>query len=242
MSNSCASSDVSQETSAFDGEGQLLRVFLRDVRKFPVLSREDEHSLAIRAAAGDKAAEARLVESNLRFVVKTAFKYWSPGSGLSLMDLIQEGCLGLLQSVKEFDLTYQVKLVSFADRAIKWGMIRVLVDCQRHKTDSLDEVVIYEEDGEGETRLDRLVSEDAGADLSALHKELRQLVGRLRARDREIIQGRFWRDVTATELGRLLGISRSRILQIESRALRQLRLIVGDDQPFCVSREGAYAE
>ncbi len=238
MSNSSPSFDVSEDRSSFGGEAELLRMVLRDARKFPVLSREEERSLAIRAAAGDRAAEARLVESNLRFVVKIGFEYWSPGSGLSLLDLIQEGCIELIRAVRTFDTTYQIRVISYAGDAIKWGMIRVLVDHRRHKCLSLDEA-IYEEDDEAETRLDRLVSEDAGADLIALHEELRRLVERLRAREREIIQQKFWKNATAAEIGRLLGISYQRILQIEARALYQLRRIVRDDQPFYISQEAA---
>jgi RNA polymerase sigma factor (sigma-70 family) len=149
------------------------------------------------------------------------------------MDLIQEGCFGLMRAVKRFDAIHQVRLISFAAPGIRWNMVRVLVEHHRHKCESLDEA-IYEEDGEGKTRLDRLVSEDADVDLAALHEELRRLVERLRDREREIIQGRFWRNTTAAEMGRLLNLSQQRILQIEARALYQLRRVVRDDQPFCV--------
>ncbi len=234
MSNSSPSIDAFQEPSSFNGEGQLFKMFLRDVRKVPVLSRDEERSLVMRAAAGERTAESRLVESNIRFVVKLGLEYWSPGSGLSLMDLIQEGCFGLMQAVKRFDAAHQIRLITYVAPAIKWSMLRVLADNRKHKCDSLDEA-IYEEDGEDETRLDRLVSEDAGADLATLHEEMRRLVERLKDRERQIIQGRYWRNATAAEMGRLLRLSQARIGQIESRALYQLRQIVKDDQPFCIS-------
>jgi RNA polymerase sigma-32 factor len=75
---------------------------MAEINKYPVLSREEEHKLAMRyRKKRDLEAARKLITSNLRFVVKIANEY--KGYGLNLMDLIQEGNIGLMQSVKRFD-------------------------------------------------------------------------------------------------------------------------------------------
>jgi RNA polymerase sigma-32 factor len=90
-----------------------LKVFLKEVEKYPVLSREEEYELAVRYyKEGDFEAAKRLVVSNLRFVVKVASEYVS--YGLPLLDLIQEGTIGLMQAVKKFNPYRGYRLISYA--------------------------------------------------------------------------------------------------------------------------------
>lgn len=91
----------------------LLQTYLREVQKYPLLSREEEHALAIRLVEhGDREALQRLVTSNLRFVVKIAYEYIH--YRVKLLDLIQEGNMGLVKAVQEFDPYKDVRLTTYA--------------------------------------------------------------------------------------------------------------------------------
>ncbi|MEE8409506.1 MAG: RNA polymerase factor sigma-32 [Myxococcota bacterium] len=93
-------------------EGQLER-YIAEMSKYPLLSREQEQALAYRLRDhGDITAAHQLVVSNLRFVVKIAYKY--RGYGLRLLDLIQEGNIGLMRAVKKFDPDKGYRLISYA--------------------------------------------------------------------------------------------------------------------------------
>jgi RNA polymerase sigma-32 factor len=90
-----------------------LKIFLKEIEKHPVLSREEEYELATRyRKEGDFEAARKLVVSNLRFVVKIASQYTS--YGFSLLDLIQEGTIGLMRAVKKFNPDRGYRLISYA--------------------------------------------------------------------------------------------------------------------------------
>src|SRR5436309_3241270 len=91
--------DVRDETRETSREN--LRVYLKEIARIPLLTREQEVELARRARAGDETAKAKLIESNLRLVVQIARRYLN--RGLPLPDLIEEGNLGLLRAVDKFD-------------------------------------------------------------------------------------------------------------------------------------------
>jgi RNA polymerase nonessential primary-like sigma factor len=78
-----------------------LRAYLREIRRAPLLTAQDEHDTAVRARAGDAAARRRLIERNLRLVVSIARRY--TGRGLALPDLIEEGNLGLMHAAGKFE-------------------------------------------------------------------------------------------------------------------------------------------
>jgi RNA polymerase primary sigma factor len=89
-----------------------LNAYIRDIAKFKPLSADDEKVLGRRIRDGDQEAVKRLVEANLRFVVHYAKRY--RGLGLSYMDLIHEGTLGLMEAAKRFDPERNVKFISYA--------------------------------------------------------------------------------------------------------------------------------
>ncbi len=90
-----------------------LKAFLRDIEKYTVLSREEEYKLAVRyREEGDLDSAKRLVVSNLRFVTKIASEYAS--YGFALLDLIQEGTMGLMRAIKKFNPERGYRLVSYA--------------------------------------------------------------------------------------------------------------------------------
>ena len=87
--------------------------YMAEIRKYPLLTKEEEHALAIKyRESGDREAAQRLVTSNLRFVVKVASEYTKFGA--RLIDLIQEGNVGLMQAVKEFNPYKGVRLITYA--------------------------------------------------------------------------------------------------------------------------------
>jgi len=104
-----------------------LKKYLMEVRKFPLLSREEELTLAKRWwEEKDRYAAYRLVVSNLRLVVKIAFEYQRAYT--NLLDLIQEGNLGLMQAVKKFDPYREVKLSSYASWWIRAYILKFIID------------------------------------------------------------------------------------------------------------------
>jgi RNA polymerase sigma-32 factor len=104
-----------------------LRAYMAEVARHPVLSREEEHELAVRyRETGDVEAAYKLVASNLRLVVKIAHEYRR--TAFQLLDLVQEGNLGLMQAVKKYDPWKGVKLSSYAAWWIRAYIIRFVME------------------------------------------------------------------------------------------------------------------
>jgi RNA polymerase primary sigma factor len=98
--------------SAGSEESALLKRYLREISRFPLLTPDEEKDLGARIQAGEKEALQTLVESNLRFVVSFSKKY--RGWGLSFQDLINEGNIGLIEAAKRFDPNKGVKFITYA--------------------------------------------------------------------------------------------------------------------------------
>ncbi len=103
-----------------------LRLYLRSIGRVPLLSAEEEVSLAKRIERGDIAAKQHMVEANLRLVVSIAKGY--VGRGLTLLDLIQEGSLGLIRAVEKFDYRRGYKFSTYATWWIRQAVTRSLAD------------------------------------------------------------------------------------------------------------------
>lgn len=103
-----------------------VRQFLSEIRQFPRLSPEEERELARRCAEGDEDAIRRMVNSNLRLVVSIAREY--SGRGVALLDLIQEGSIGLLVAAKKFDYTLEFRFSTYATKWIRQGVTRCLMN------------------------------------------------------------------------------------------------------------------
>ncbi|HNZ06286.1 MAG TPA: RNA polymerase sigma factor RpoD/SigA [Candidatus Cloacimonadota bacterium] len=101
---------------------KALQNYLREISKYKTLSREEEHQLGIRAKNGDTEALNRLIQSNLKFVVKIAARYQN--RGLSLSELISEGNIGLIKAIEKFDPDKDIKLISYA---IWWIKQRIML-------------------------------------------------------------------------------------------------------------------
>ena len=103
-----------------------LSQFLREIRAYPLLSREEEYALAKRCTSGDEDAIRMMVNSNLRLVVSVAKEY--AGRGVPLLDLIQEGSIGLLSAARNYDYTQNCRFSSYARQWIRQGVDRCVLN------------------------------------------------------------------------------------------------------------------
>ena len=106
-----------------------VRMYLREIGKIPLLTYDEELSLAKRVLEGDEEAKQKLVESNLRLVVSIAKKY--VGRGMLFLDLIQEGNMGLIKAVEKFDYTKGFKFSTYATWWIRQAITRAIADQAR---------------------------------------------------------------------------------------------------------------
>jgi RNA polymerase primary sigma factor len=232
-----------------EDDAGTLAVYLREIAKLPRLTADEERSLGacIQRGRGEAADNAmtRLVEANLRFVVSCAKRY--RGHGVSLLDLIHEGNLGLIEAARRFDPSRNVKFITYAVWWIREAMMHVLADQTRafsfppklfatlHGTVSdvsLNDPVSGRGDRPGGELADVLALdlvppiEDEmihQSDLDELTAALRDLDGK----EREVVRLRFGlgddEPRTLQEIGDRLHLSRERVRQIESRAKEKLR-------------------
>ena len=111
------------------GTDDPVRMYLKEIGTVPLLSADEEIELAKRKADGDEHAKERLIEANLRLVVSIAKRY--TGRGMSFLDLVQEGNLGLIKAVEKFDYTKGYKLSTYATWWIRQSVTRALADQAR---------------------------------------------------------------------------------------------------------------
>ena len=111
------------------GTEDPVRMYLKEIGTVPLLSADEELRLAKRKAEGDESAKESLIEANLRLVVSIAKRY--TGRGMSFLDLVQEGNLGLIKGVEKFDYTKGYKLSTYATWWIRQSVTRALADQAR---------------------------------------------------------------------------------------------------------------
>lgn len=111
------------------GNEDPVRMYLKEIGTVQLLSPEEEYTLAIRKQQGDEEAKQRLIEANLRLVVSIAKRY--TGRGMSFLDLVQEGNLGLIKGVEKFDPEKGFKLSTYATWWIRQSVTRALADQAR---------------------------------------------------------------------------------------------------------------
>jgi RNA polymerase primary sigma factor len=266
-----------------DGEGQvasidLLHTYVRQIGNGALLTRAEELELARRKDMGDEAARRRLVESNLRLVIAMARAYAS--SGVPLLDLIQEGNLGLMRAVEKFDYRRGYKLSTYATWWIRQSMTRAIADQARtirlplHVLDLIkklnrtnraltqklgreplpselaaeldisiervlelqrtieDPVSLEGPVGDGESNFAEMVEDqnarqpEAAVTRHQRERELQAALEELSERTRHVIEARFGLNdrepATLEQVGAEIGVTRERVRQIETRALREL--------------------
>ena len=111
------------------GTEDPVRMYLKEIGTVPLLTTEEELNLAKRKQEGDEYAKQKLIEANLRLVVSIAKRY--TGRGMSFLDLVQEGNLGLIKGVEKFDYTKGFKLSTYATWWIRQSVTRALADQAR---------------------------------------------------------------------------------------------------------------
>ncbi|MBR5657776.1 MAG: sigma-70 family RNA polymerase sigma factor [Lachnospiraceae bacterium] len=107
-----------------------IRMYLREIGRIPLLSKEEEIEVAKQVLEGDEDAKQRLINANLRLVVNVA-KHYVHGSNMALLDLIQEGSIGLIRAVEKFDYTKGYKFSTYATWWIRQAIIRAIADQSR---------------------------------------------------------------------------------------------------------------
>ena len=274
-----------EELERYDdlGDGKLddpVRMYLKEIGKIKLLTPEEELALAKRMAEGDEEAHKRMSEANLRLVVSIAKRY--VGRGMQLLDLIQEGNLGLMKAVEKFDYTKGYKFSTYATWWIRQSITRAIADQARtiripvHMVETINRVLrtshsmvqslgreptteevaqelhmevskveeimkIAQEPVSLETPVgeeedshlgDFLPDSDASqppeeASHTLLHEQLEDVLATLTPREQQVLRMRFGlqdgKPHTLEEVGKEFNVTRERIRQIESKALRKLR-------------------
>ena len=122
-----------------------VRMYLREIGRIPLLTYDEELELAKKVLEGDEAAKQKLAEANLRLVVSIAKKY--VGRGMSFLDLIQEGNMGLIKAVEKFDYTKGFKFSTYATWWIRQAITRAIADQARtiripvHMVETINKVI-----------------------------------------------------------------------------------------------------
>lgn len=120
---------MAKKIVAHENRSDALQAYYAQIRKSPLLSAEQEQDLSRRIQAGDTQAQKQLIESNLRLVVKIAKAYVTPDT--TLLDLIQDGNMGLLKAASRFDYKKEVRFSTYAAWWIKQSITRALANRRR---------------------------------------------------------------------------------------------------------------
>jgi RNA polymerase primary sigma factor len=220
-----------------DEDASALGAYLREIAKLPRLTADEERVLGARIQDDrDEAALAQLVEANLRFVVSYAKRY--RGHGVSFLDLIHEGNLGLIEAARRFDPAHNVKFITYAVWWVRQSMMHVLADSTRAFSFPPKLFGVLHAGGPGgedislsETLGDRLPVDQAPVEDELIHQaDLDELAAALRdleGKEQEVVRLRYGlgdsEPQTLQEIGDRLHLSRERVRQIETRAKEKLR-------------------
>src|SRR5690348_6572017 len=283
LTDDCSLPDVSETHFSNETVAAMttdsLQLFLNEAGRYPLLTAAEEVELAKLIERGDPAAKDKMINSNLRLVVSIAKKY--QGHGLSLLDLIQEGIIGLIRAVEKFDWRRGYKFSTYATwwvrQAVQRGVanksrtIRIpvhivereqkiaraerelSVKLERPPTD--DEIAKHAKlapkhvaevraAARAVTSLDRPVGEEGDTTygelfagegtepaeevhVSLAETAVRHAVEALPDREKEVVKLRYGMDGDADpksleEIGRIMGLTRERVRQIEAQALQRL--------------------
>ncbi len=276
--------EIEQSPEAKGGEsGDSIQIYLREIRKSPLLSSKQEKELAARIASGDESARNEMIESNLRLVVKIAKKYLH--RGLALSDLIAEGNIGLIKAVGRFSPDRETRFSTYATWWIKQSIERAVANQSRivrlpvHVASDLGRLMrtakslnqtlgrepnideIAEEmrvnaqdvhnlmellrktysientlsDDSGHQLLDVISDERSDRPFTLIDHfervaEIESWLGTLSSNERRVISYRYGlggrEPMTLDAIGKIMGVTRERIRQIENKSLLKLRRII----------------
>jgi RNA polymerase primary sigma factor len=283
LTDDCARVDVGEATYVNGTLATMttdsLQLFLNEAARYPLLSAAEEVELAKRIERGDKQAKDRMINSNLRLVVSIAKKY--QGHGISLLDLIQEGIIGLIRAAEKFDwrrgfkfstyatwwirqavqrgvankartiripvhIAEREQKISRAERELTAKLGRAPTDAEVAKAAKLSAKHVREvrEAARAVTSLDRPIGDENAGELGDLfategepveeevhvslrHDAVRRALRNLPDRERKVLELRYGLDhdpepKSLEAIGRELGLTRERVRQLETQALRRL--------------------
>ena len=262
---------------------QAEKLYMKDLRKLSIMSPEQEKILATRVHGGDPEARQQMIEANLRLVVKIARRYTT--SGLSILDLIEEGNIGLIRAVEKFDLAKECRFSTYATWWIRQSIERAIGNyartvrlpvhvsarirkisrtiqefTEKHEREPTTEEIVEATDiplefvknvffiatktYSIETLLDEdeklriediLPNSSMEEPLSAIERskrieEIASWLDTLRADEKKVMVLRYGLDgadpQTLESIGKIFGVTRERIRQIESRTITKLRKVV----------------
>ena len=257
-----------------------VRMYLKEIGRIKLLTPEEEQEIAKKMAEGDEDARKRMSEANLRLVVSIAKRY--VGRGMQLLDLIQEGNLGLMKAVEKFDYTKGYKFSTYATWWIRQSITRAIADQARtiripvHMVETINRVLrtshsmvqklgrepttkeiadeLHIEESkveevlkiaqepvsletpigeEEDSHLGDFIQDDEAsqpseeASYTLLREQLEEVLSTLTPREEQVLRMRFGltdgKPHTLEEVGKEFDVTRERIRQIESKALRKLR-------------------
>lgn len=219
------------------------RQYVKELKKTQGLTKDVEHALAIKAQAGDIGARNQLVEANLRFAIQVARQY--QGMGLELEDLIAFANIGLFEAVERFDVTKNVKFITFAVWYIRAELQKALNDLSRvvripsHRTStepySTKSISTPVGDGENkETYADRYLKaehEASARDYNDLRFDLRRALSQLAEKQREALTRFYGIDreyaQCMEQIAEELNITGERARQLVRAAEKSIREVPG---------------
>jgi RNA polymerase primary sigma factor len=212
----------------------LLQTYLQDISKYPQLSPQEELTLAQRARQGDAEAREQLIHAHLLMVVNIARQYQRPG--VEMLDLIQEGNIGLIQAVDLFDPTQGNRLSSLAMFWVQKYILRFLRDLQEENL-SLDmQISDYTEtlllsdtiEDKGNRMGDQTIK---NIETIMEHKELQEHLGTLQNQltphEQQVLQLLYGLNGNPTmerrEIAQVMGVQIDQVSRIKTRALKRLK-------------------
>lgn len=194
------------------------------------LSSKEEKECLIKAKNGDIDARNKLVEHNLRLVAHIIKKYYSSGNDQD--DLVSIGTIGLIKAINTFDMNKNIKLSSYASRCIENEILMYFRNLKKTSQDiSLNDTIDTDKDGNSLSLFDILATEDNIIDDINKKLNLKKIYdyidSELDEREKQVIYMRYGlsgqKPVTQREVAKVLGVSRSYISRIETKALKTLR-------------------
>ena len=129
MTNERKSKAKAKKVKGRKSDENVLAMYLNEISRIPLLTRDEENKIACAVMQGDTAARDRLIRGNLRFVVNVAKQY--QGRGIPLADLINEGNIGLIRAVEKFDITKGCRFISYAVWWIRQSILKALCEKSR---------------------------------------------------------------------------------------------------------------
>ncbi|MFH0806447.1 MAG: sigma-70 family RNA polymerase sigma factor [Candidatus Brennerbacteria bacterium] len=275
--------ELRKATDFEDALPDAVQMYLKEIGKTALLTSKEEKELAKRIEAGDETARQRLIQANLRLVVSIAKRYVNRSPHLSILDLVQEGNIGLSRAVDKFDYRKGFKFSTYATWWIRQAVTRALADYSRtiripvhmvetitkytqtkrrlmqelgreplpeeiaaelgvdvekvHYIQKISQEVISLETPIGDDDDDSVLSDfipdergmtpDQLASHALLRDQIKEILADLTERERKILSMRFGLEDniphTLEEVGKIFGVTRERIRQIEAKALEKIR-------------------